>query len=48
MKEEALARVLALGLFDYMRKSRSQGFFISLAPFRRSNGWMDYVSPRGR
>jgi len=30
-KEEAFARVLALGLFDYMRKSRSRGFVVSLS-----------------
>lgn len=30
-KEEAVARVIALGLFDYMRKSRSQGFVVSLS-----------------
>ncbi len=30
-KEEALGRVVALGLFDYMRKSRAQGFVVSLS-----------------
>lgn len=30
-KEEALGRVLALGLFDYMRKSRAKGFVVSLS-----------------
>ncbi|HEY6078061.1 MAG TPA: nitrilase-related carbon-nitrogen hydrolase, partial [Polyangiaceae bacterium] len=31
VKEEELARALALGLFDYLRKSRSHGFVISLS-----------------
>lgn len=31
LKEEELARAVALGLFDYMRKSRSRGFVISLS-----------------
>jgi NAD+ synthase (glutamine-hydrolysing) len=31
VKEEELARALALGLFDYMRKSRSRGFVVSLS-----------------
>jgi NAD+ synthase (glutamine-hydrolysing) len=31
LKEEELARAVALGLFDYLRKSRSQGFVISLS-----------------
>ncbi|MCC5946378.1 MAG: NAD(+) synthase [Bernardetiaceae bacterium] len=30
-KEEEFARAVALGLFDYMRKSRSRGFVISLS-----------------
>lgn len=30
-KEEAYARVMALGLFDYLRKSRSHGFVVSLS-----------------
>jgi NAD+ synthase (glutamine-hydrolysing) len=30
-KEEEFARVISLGLFDYMRKSRSRGFVISLS-----------------
>lgn len=30
-KEEEFARALALGLYDYMRKSRSNGFVISLS-----------------
>ena len=30
-KEESLVRALALGLFDYMRKSHTQGFTISLS-----------------
>jgi NAD+ synthase (glutamine-hydrolysing) len=30
-KEEELARALALGLFDYMRKSRARGFVVSLS-----------------
>ncbi|MCB9613945.1 MAG: NAD(+) synthase [Sandaracinus sp.] len=30
-KEEAYARVMALGLFDYLRKSRSRGFVVSLS-----------------
>lgn len=30
-KEEAFARVLALGLFDYARKSKSRGFVVSLS-----------------
>lgn len=30
-KEEAFARVLALGLFDYLRKSHSRGFVVSLS-----------------
>lgn len=30
-KEEAFARVLALGLFDYVRKSHSRGFVVSLS-----------------
>ncbi len=31
VKEEEFARALALGLFDYMRKSRSQGFVVNLS-----------------
>jgi NAD+ synthase (glutamine-hydrolysing) len=31
VKEEELVRALALGLFDYMRKSRSRGFVVSLS-----------------
>ena len=31
LKEEELTRALALGLFDYMRKSRSRGFVVSLS-----------------
>jgi NAD+ synthase (glutamine-hydrolysing) len=31
VKEEELARAIALGLFDYMRKSRSRGFVVSLS-----------------
>jgi NAD+ synthase (glutamine-hydrolysing) len=31
IKEEELARALALALFDYMRKSRSSGFVVSLS-----------------
>lgn len=30
-KEEAFSRVMALGLFDYLRKSRSHGFVVSLS-----------------
>ncbi len=30
-KEEEFARAVALGLFDYMRKSRSRGFVVSLS-----------------
>jgi len=30
-KEEAFARAVALGLFDYVRKSRSRGFVVSLS-----------------
>jgi NAD+ synthase (glutamine-hydrolysing) len=30
-KEEELTRALALGLFDYLRKSRSRGFVVSLS-----------------
>jgi NAD+ synthase (glutamine-hydrolysing) len=30
-KEEAYARVMVLGLFDYLRKSRSHGFVVSLS-----------------
>ncbi len=30
-KEEAYARIMALGLFDYLRKSRSSGFVVSLS-----------------
>ena len=30
-KEEEFTRAIALGLFDYMRKSRSQGFIVSLS-----------------
>ncbi len=30
-KEEEFTRALALGLFDYLRKSRSQGFVVSLS-----------------
>jgi len=30
-RHEAFARVVALGLFDYMRKSRSKGFVLSLS-----------------
>lgn len=31
VKEEEFARAVALGLFDYMRKSRSNGFVVSLS-----------------
>jgi len=31
LKEEEFARAVSLGLFDYLRKSRSQGFVISLS-----------------
>ena len=31
IKEEEFARAIALGLFDYLRKSRSQGFVVSLS-----------------
>ena len=31
LKEEEFARAIALGLFDYLRKSRSQGFVVSLS-----------------
>jgi len=31
LKEEEFARALMLGLFDYMRKSRSRGFVVSLS-----------------
>ncbi|MCC6537091.1 MAG: NAD(+) synthase [Bryobacterales bacterium] len=31
LKEEEFTRALTLGLFDYMRKSRSQGFVVSLS-----------------
>src|SRR5690606_34155652 len=31
VKEEELARAVALGLFDYLRKSRSRGFVVSLS-----------------
>ena len=31
VKEEEFTRALALGLFDYLRKSRSQGFVLSLS-----------------
>lgn len=31
VKEEELSRALSLGLFDYMRKSRSRGFVVSLS-----------------
>ncbi len=31
LKEEEFARAVALGLFDYMRKSRSHGFILSLS-----------------
>jgi NAD+ synthase (glutamine-hydrolysing) len=31
LKQEEFARAVALGLFDYLRKSRSQGFVISLS-----------------
>ena len=31
VKEEEFTRAIALGLFDYMRKSRSQGFVVSLS-----------------
>jgi NAD+ synthase (glutamine-hydrolysing) len=31
VKEEELARALSLGLFDYLRKSRSRGFVVSLS-----------------
>lgn len=30
-KEEAFARAISLGLFDYLRKSRSRGFVVSLS-----------------
>ncbi len=31
LKEEELTRAIALGLFDYLRKSRSEGFVVSLS-----------------
>ncbi len=31
IKEEEFARAVALGLFDYLRKSRSQGYVLSLS-----------------
>ncbi len=31
LKEEELSRAVALGLFDYLRKSRSRGFVVSLS-----------------
>lgn len=31
LKEEEFARAVSLGLFDYLRKSRSQGFVVSLS-----------------
>jgi NAD+ synthase (glutamine-hydrolysing) len=31
LKEQEFARAVALGLFDYLRKSRSQGFVVSLS-----------------
>ena len=31
LKEEEFARAIALGLFDYMRKSSSRGFVVSLS-----------------
>ena len=31
IKEEEFTRAVALGLFDYLRKSRSQGFVVSLS-----------------
>ena len=31
LKEEEFSRAVALGLFDYMRKSRSRGFIVSLS-----------------
>ncbi|HEY3235805.1 MAG TPA: NAD(+) synthase [Polyangiaceae bacterium] len=31
LKEEEFARAIALGLFDYLRKSRSRGFVVSLS-----------------
>ncbi|MCA9522651.1 MAG: NAD(+) synthase [Myxococcales bacterium] len=31
LKEEEFSRAIALGLFDYMRKSRSKGFVVSLS-----------------
>jgi NAD+ synthase (glutamine-hydrolysing) len=31
LKEEEMARAIALGLFDYLRKSRSRGFVVSLS-----------------
>ncbi|MFQ5737436.1 MAG: NAD(+) synthase [Acidobacteriota bacterium] len=31
LKEEEFSRAIALGLFDYLRKSRSQGFVVSLS-----------------
>jgi NAD+ synthase (glutamine-hydrolysing) len=31
LKEEECARAIALGLFDYLRKSRSEGFVVSLS-----------------
>ncbi len=31
VKEEEFSRAVSLGLFDYMRKSRSQGFIVSLS-----------------
>ena len=31
LKEEEFTRAVALGLFDYLRKSRSRGFVVSLS-----------------
>lgn len=38
LKEEEFTRALALGLFDYMRKSRSRGFVVSLSGGADSSG----------
>ncbi len=38
VKEEELARALSLGLFDYMTKSRSRGFVVSLSGGADSSG----------
>lgn len=44
LKEEEFSRAVALGLFDYLRKSKSKGFVVSLSGGADSSGVCSLVS----